>query len=99
MDIDILIKEKYLKSEPSHPETSCKYIAFGDLDRDGFVYCEYHGSVEAPGVKLTPNMTMEDYKMAVAEAGTIREENRKKMDKRPIGIVFRPSNQLTPCTN
>ena len=32
LDIDILIKEKYLKSEPSHPETSCKYIAFGDLD-------------------------------------------------------------------
>ena len=33
-------------------------------------------------------MTMEDYKMAVAEAETIREENRKKMEKREKLIYF-----------
>lgn len=40
-----LISGNYLKSEPSHPETSCTYMGSG-LDGNGSVYCSWHGDVE-----------------------------------------------------
>lgn len=42
LDIPELIKGKYLKSEPIRPEKDCYYDSFGDLSKDGFVYCTRH---------------------------------------------------------
>ena len=44
--INTLIKGKYLKSEPSKPETTCEYKSIGDLTKDGKIFCKYHGDIE-----------------------------------------------------
>ncbi len=43
LDIDKLIKSKYLKEKPILPETDCLYLSDGDLFDDGKVYCKLHG--------------------------------------------------------
>ena len=43
LDIDLLIKEKYLKTPPTPPENDCKYLSDGDLSDSGNVYCKFHG--------------------------------------------------------
>ncbi|MBQ2592414.1 MAG: hypothetical protein II567_03940 [Candidatus Riflebacteria bacterium] len=42
LDIPTLIKEKYLKEEPSKPELDCYYINSSNLSKDGFVICSRH---------------------------------------------------------
>ncbi|MBQ2593681.1 MAG: hypothetical protein II567_10435 [Candidatus Riflebacteria bacterium] len=43
--IDILVREKYLKTKISYPDPrKCKYLSRGELMNDGIIYCEYHGS-------------------------------------------------------
>ena len=79
LDIDKLIEGKYLKSQPSHPEVSCKYLNIDMLDGEGFVYCDYHGYIDAPEVKLHPSMTINDFKMAVE---VFENEKRMKEEKR-----------------
>ena len=45
--MDILVKEKYLKSYPTPPETSkCEYQSIGDLTDAGIIFCKYHGDIE-----------------------------------------------------
>ena len=44
LDINTLVKEKYLKSAPSGTEPGCKYYSVGDLSKDGHISCEKHGS-------------------------------------------------------
>ncbi len=53
LDIGVLLKEKYLKEEPNHPEKACNYLSKGDLsneDDEGEVYCPVHGSVSNPNL-------------------------------------------------
>ena len=42
MDIPSLIKIGYLKEEPTKPEEKCCYFSFGDLSKDGFIFCSNH---------------------------------------------------------
>ena len=51
LDLDLLIKGKYLKELPSKPEESCSYISIGDLSKDGVIACEYHGDLEQKHIK------------------------------------------------
>jgi Ca-activated chloride channel family protein len=44
-EIDLLVKEKYLKSHITRPETGCNYGTIGDLSGTGMVCCSLHGSV------------------------------------------------------
>ena len=49
LDIDTLVKERYLKTAPAGPEPECNYTTVGDLSADGYVSCVKHGSVfDAP---------------------------------------------------
>ena len=41
--IDLLIKSKYLKANPSDG-CECEYFTEGDLSADGYIYCLNHGS-------------------------------------------------------
>lgn len=42
LDLPTLFKEKYLKNEIIGPEKDCYYDSFGDLSKEGFVYCTRH---------------------------------------------------------
>ena len=44
LDIETLVKEKYLKTAPSGPDPDCNYITVGDLLEGGYVACEKHGT-------------------------------------------------------
>ena len=46
LDIPLLVKDNYLKSAPVPPEPRCAYFSSGDLSKDGFVYCSFHGDVQ-----------------------------------------------------
>ena len=49
LDIDTLVKEKYLRTAPAGPEPDCEYTSEGDLTSGGYVYCVRHGSIhDAP---------------------------------------------------
>lgn len=50
LDIPILVRNRYLKNEPTSPDPKCAYHSSGDLSKDGFVYCSFHGDVQG---KLT----------------------------------------------
>ena len=56
LDIDMLIKEKYLKPV-SKPEISCEYYSVGDLSVDGEVACKEHGSLSNPNEKYVESRT------------------------------------------
>ena len=56
LDIDTLIKEKYVKPI-TKPETSCEYYAIGDLSVDGEVACKEHGSISNPNEKYVKKST------------------------------------------
>lgn len=50
-EIEELINKKYIKNWPSEymnneSRKKCKYTSFGDLSDNGYIYCEYHGSIE-----------------------------------------------------
>ena len=47
LDLDILIKEKYLKPI-NKPEESCLYMSYGDISSgtEGIIFCNYHGDKE-----------------------------------------------------
>ena len=45
LNIDILVKERYVKEKPKLPDPKCSYVSEGDLAKDGNVKCTYHGSV------------------------------------------------------
>lgn len=46
LNLDKLVKGKYLKSHVSAPEQGCRYESRGDLSAGGYVYCRLHGAVE-----------------------------------------------------
>lgn len=50
VQISLLTAGKYLKSEPTKPETACNYVANGDVTDTGFVECTWHGDVEGRNV-------------------------------------------------
>ena len=95
LDLKILIEEKYLKSEPSKPETTCEYTNVGDLAANGFVICKYHGDVERlvyseffdkneyeQYEKLPQNATDEDIRLNSRRISEEREIHRKKVERR-----------------
>lgn len=43
LEISQLVSAHYLKDYPSMPEPQCNYEASGDLTKDGYVYCTFHG--------------------------------------------------------
>lgn len=45
LNIDELVKEKYIKSALTKPETDCNYTSEGDLTSGGKIKCERHGTV------------------------------------------------------
>lgn len=45
LDVQKLVKERYLKVVPSKPEPDCDYLSDGDLTSDGKITCKKHGSV------------------------------------------------------
>ncbi len=47
--MNLLIEDKYLDKEPFTTHYRCRYLGKG-LDKDGVVYCEFHGSLD--GSKL-----------------------------------------------
>ncbi len=63
LDTDTLIKYNYLKEKPFLPENSCNYLG-DNLDKDGTVYCDYHGDLE--GKKYDRSLgTPEEQRIAV----------------------------------
>ena len=44
LNIEELVKEKYIKSALTRPETDCNYISEGDLSSDGKIKCSRHGT-------------------------------------------------------
>ncbi|MFZ5949694.1 MAG: hypothetical protein ACOYXC_03240 [Candidatus Rifleibacteriota bacterium] len=44
----LLVKERYLKSPLTKPDTDCSYSIAGDVTRDGFIKCSVHGQAEEP---------------------------------------------------
>lgn len=95
LDLKILIEEKYLKSEPSKPETSCEYKNVGDLAANGFVICKYHGDVEhlvfseyfdnneyEQYEKLPQNATDEDIRLNRDRIWEEREIHSKRVERR-----------------
>ena len=44
LDVEALIKGKYLRSAPSGPEPDCQYYSVGNLTGDGYISCKKHGS-------------------------------------------------------
>ncbi len=54
LDLDILTKNGYLRKK-AIDGLKCKFKTTGDLTKDGFVYCEYHGdpSGEIKGENLS----------------------------------------------
>ena len=45
LNIDTLIKEKYIKYPPQTPDPECEYYSEGDLAKDGFIACKKHGPI------------------------------------------------------
>lgn len=43
---EVLVQEKYLKSEITPPDRDCEYRFLGDPMKDGLPFCVVHGSVE-----------------------------------------------------
>ena len=92
--INRLVKGKYLKTEPSKPETTCEYKSIGDLTEGGFVFCTYHGDPEQiieceyykndefhQYRKIPQNATEEDLKKAnIPEIIKERDRFREKRD-------------------
>ena len=53
-NINILKRDGYIKDNwPYNKDNKCEYINQGDLSKDGFIYCKYHG---------TPNYALEKEK-------------------------------------
>lgn len=52
LDIPLLLKESYLKSDVTRPEAGCSYMVAGDLTGHGKIYCRLHGPVEGDIVGL-----------------------------------------------
>ena len=51
LDIDLLIKENYLKNKPNKPSSKCSYISTVDVSKpyySRYIYCPYHGTVTNP---------------------------------------------------
>lgn len=51
-EIEELKDKKYLKGWPPEyisleSRKKCKYTSFGDLSDNGYVYCEYHGTIDS----------------------------------------------------
>ncbi len=46
LDIDLLVKEKFIRNYPRNPEPQCLYSSEGDLSENGYVYCKYHGEYD-----------------------------------------------------
>ena len=45
LNIDALVKGRYLKGVPNGPEPECEYFSIGDLSKDGVIACKRHGSI------------------------------------------------------
>lgn len=83
---EVLQKDHYLKSIPECPEKKykgCKYLSKGDILKDGFIYCEYHGTLD--GIEIPPDMTISDYR-AIKEKKE-REEEQKRIEAKRKALL------------
>ena len=71
--IELLINGKYLNEKESDyvcPDKGGKYHSLGNINKSGFIYCEYHGTKD--GIIIKPGMTFMDY---------VEERERKEKEK------------------
>lgn len=45
LDMDVLVKERYLRSPIKGPDPECEYYTEGDLTQDGIIACKKHGAI------------------------------------------------------
>ncbi|GEM_PF-975506 len=62
LDMDALLKGKYLKSKIIGAESDCRYLAIGDLSEGGEIYCQLHGNID----RRTPEELRGDMRYAVS---------------------------------
>ena len=84
LDIDTLVKGKYLKVSPQKPEIDCNYLSIGDLTGNGMIYCERHGTIER--IKITPGMTFQEYQ---------KEKERLEYERKQKEIMARRKELMT----
>ncbi len=75
LNMDALLKGKYLKSKIVPPEPGCRYLAIGDLSAGGEVYCQLHGNVD----RRSPEELRSDMRYATADQGASRDYARNEM--------------------
>lgn len=75
LNLDLLVKQGYLRALPTPPERECKYFSIGDIsvEEKGVIFCEYHGDME--DFKIKPGMTYYDY---LDEKKRLKEEKERK---------------------
>ncbi len=69
-----LVRGLYLKNGIRPPESDCEYFSFGDLTKNGIVYCRRHGTIEpyykaiakVAGVKMPVDERAENLQIALA---------------------------------
>ena len=72
LDVDLLIKGKYLKERPISPHPNCNYSENGDLSGDGVVVCSIHGGLTSKGPYDDDNY-VDDYFRKIRRDKIIKE--------------------------
>lgn len=84
LDISELLKSKYLSFEPKGTESNCHYAIYGDLTKDGFVYCSRH-LVPDTNQEILENFT---YKSFTSESDLPQELIKETKEKRNAEKTF-----------
>ncbi|PKL45674.1 MAG: hypothetical protein CVV41_01350 [Candidatus Riflebacteria bacterium HGW-Riflebacteria-1] len=58
LNMELLIKNHFLKSPIIGAEKDCRYVASGNLNEDGQIYCQLHGNLEGQRPSETKARTM-----------------------------------------
>ncbi len=85
--IKLLIKENYLNGKESDylcPDKEGKYHSLGNIFKSGFIYCQYHNTID--GINIKPGMTFMDY-----------IEEREKKEKEEISNSLKKYEQEAKC--
>ena len=75
-----LLNKHYLKEEPERPTNHCDYLTEGDLTDNGFIYCEYHGSLDGR-IKGKSGITRE------YAASYIEDNKKENKEDFPIYLI------------
>lgn len=60
--LPVLIEGKYLLKELKPPTSRCEYASDGNLNKDGIIYCKFHGDLENKLGLWDKNKAKEDWK-------------------------------------